>query len=841
MALAGWTKKSQITIAANKLSKTVTNQVIPLSFKAGHFPAAMVTTGNSNACKADGGDIRFSSDEAGDNLLAFDVMSISQNTNSANANLIVFVRTNVTANASFSIWCHWGNSSAEKPASSSTIGAGSCWGNAYGVLYMQENPANYTTTEQKWKALKEATGRFSGGSLIGSPTQVAGPIAGMYGVSINDANGIQIPEVTNTSRGGFQIAMFVKAASSPISGAIYHKGASSQMIGFNGGKFKWQYGETWGNTNFGTGTTWKLLTATLSGSNVTATFGDADSTTVLNSATALSDLQYIGGADTGDSVKNLSGSVCLMIINQFTALGLSFFSNLEDGFNNIATLASPGTIQAVSSSSALTVSGAETGSYIQIMDSSSGNILAYTASSSGDFSYPYSGTPTVDISVIKPGFVPVYYDNLTLASGGQSIPIQAVTDLWYDGDHGNLTSGNVTINASTNTITVSVVYSLRDLYNYLIDAWPANTGAMKYKFALTALTDQQMIMEHPWVFEANTDSVNLRKAGYRRVNASGAVLESWMGVETLGSLPSGAYVHFIQTANGTSTWPQDFIQVSGSSAAKAIQIYGDVNNGNFTKNTAFKMFFREWGYTFADYDLTVEQDISALTYRLYQLPLSSIVDTKLTTTVIADVEAAPYTNIQLTYHSTPVQKTVDGTAYDFNVVIDGAGLTLAQIYTRVRYLQHRSRYQNMYNTGAGVSGSGRTEPSLHVNYLGDRLITEPGVFIENFLATEINNVTFKDTAGTSVSYPTIVSFVLTDLQPNTEVRLLKASDLSEIAGVENSGTSFSYQYTYSSDIAAIAIIHNLQYQPIRLEITLGAQNQSLPIQQQVDRWYENPS
>lgn len=78
------------------------------------------------------------------------------------------------------------------------------------------------------------------------------------------------------------------------------------------------------------------------------------------------------------------------------------------------------------------------------------------------------------------------------------------------------------------------------------------------------------------------------------------------------------------------------------------------------------------------------------------------------------------------------------------------------------------------------------------------------------------------------------------LQPGTEVRIYDASD-NELAGTESSGTSFQYSYSYDADINSTVVIHSLGYLPIRLEnFVLGAESQTVPIQQQVDRQYANP-
>jgi hypothetical protein len=73
-----------------------------------------------------------------------------------------------------------------------------------------------------------------------------------------------------------------------------------------------------------------------------------------------------------------------------------------------------------------------------------------------------------------------------------------------------------------------------------------------------------------------------------------------------------------------------------------------------------------------------------------------------------------------------------------------------------------------------------------------------------------------------------------------EVRLYKKSDMSEIDGVENSTDTYTYSYEYTNDIDIIIVLISINYDNIRFETTLTNSNNTLPIQQQQDRWYNNP-
>ena len=93
--------------------------------------------------------------------------------------------------------------------------------------------------------------------------------------------------------------------------------------------------------------------------------------------------------------------------------------------------------------------------------------------------------------------------------------------------------------------------------------------------------------------------------------------------------------------------------------------------------------------------------------------------------------------------------------------------------------------------------------------------------------------------GSSTTVNSVSDITLTGLIANTEVRVYSAGTTTEIDGVENSGTSF----TFTANVAASVdiVIHHVNYEHLRIEsYTIPATNTSLPIQQRFDRNYYNP-
>lgn len=86
-----------------------------------------------------------------------------------------------------------------------------------------------------------------------------------------------------------------------------------------------------------------------------------------------------------------------------------------------------------------------------------------------------------------------------------------------------------------------------------------------------------------------------------------------------------------------------------------------------------------------------------------------------------------------------------------------------------------------------------------------------------------------------------IPVTLVNLQPNSEVRAYIGTDPStatELAGVENSGTSFEFTHTSTGQQGYI-VVAALGYQNIQIPITYSGSAQTIPVQQQVDRQYSN--
>lgn len=123
-----------------------------------------------------------------------------------------------------------------------------------------------------------------------------------------------------------------------------------------------------------------------------------------------------------------------------------------------------------------------------------------------------------------------------------------------------------------------------------------------------------------------------------------------------------------------------------------------------------------------------------------------------------------------------------------------------------------------------------------------------------------NVSTFINTNGGSTVINNAKTFTITNVAANTEIRILRQSDLVELAGAEDVGNTtpgtfntviatdpvnsgrytVSYTYSYSADIDVFVVAHSLSFQWLRSKATLSDTNSSLQISQLSDRQYQNP-
>jgi len=180
-------------------------------------------------------------------------------------------------------------------------------------------------------------------------------------------------------------------------------------------------------------------------------------------------------------------------------------------------------------------------------------------------------------------------------------------------------------------------------------------------------------------------------------------------------------------------------------------------------------------------------------------------------------------------------------------------ITVSDSSTASQIAQWVSWYtaQDSFSLGSGLHNmawpsmivpSGTSFETVRGTLFGSTGATLKGVRVVNGSDVAISGFTrMQSDDGTYYQPPQAASFVLTGLKENTEVRVYKTSDMSELAGNEDIDTgTFTYNYVWSIDIPITVSIVSLAYQDIQFETTLTVSGTSIPISQQIDRQYSNP-
>lgn len=180
----------------------------------------------------------------------------------------------------------------------------------------------------------------------------------------------------------------------------------------------------------------------------------------------------------------------------------------------------------------------------------------------------------------------------------------------------------------------------------------------------------------------------------------------------------------------------------------------------------FKIFVREQAKLYAQSELD-DIGVTTFTYQAYRFPLANADDLKIThTDVQIDVDSngvadiAPYDDMSITYHAAPVSRSIGGTSYNFDVIIDadvagdGSLPTAEEIYEYVQWSLRQGSAVDI-DAGAGIV-TGKTAPAL-LKFVGDTLVTSTGVFIDDFAATDINRIEFYDTSGIKRVFPFVAA------------------------------------------------------------------------------------
>lgn len=332
-------------------------------------------------------------------------------------------------------------------------------------------------------------------------------------------------------------------------------------------------------------------------------------------------------------------------------------------------------------------------------------------------------------------------------------------DLIVSSSAGNLgTDGNIWLDTSARTFALAAYGALipkdgvtgNAIWAKFVDLWTLSTY-QPFPFPMNILdarSGQYIFGQDPggayngWRPANDATRQMIRDAGWSEFNSSGNMTRQYVGIVALASgFPSGAQFYYQRASTGSAI---NFTYTDAPN--EAIQVFGDSNNGDFDTRTFFKLYCREYNYTYDDAVLADVGETGTGAFKI-SLPIAVNQDLKIQANDSA-MTNAPYNNITITYYATNQNRNIGGTNYPFRKIIDGNNATLEQIYTKIQFLL---RQNSDIDSGAGTV-IGKTE-GLLCNFVGDTLYTTQGVFIDNIQSNDVNRVVFMDQNGVNRSYP----------------------------------------------------------------------------------------
>lgn len=436
------------------------------------------------------------------------------------------------------------------------------------------------------------------------------------------------------------------------------------------------------------------------------------------------------------------------------------------------------------------------------------------------------------------------------------------------------TDGNIFIDTTLKKISLDAFGSLttdgvtlQTVYSYLKEEWKNDSALIKFEFPMISITEESFELINGWDFKDTATNAFIRDGGWALKDTGGVSEEEYANITTLGSFNNSGtdLAYYIQVDGGTPTDIDLAWEVN-----EAVKIYWDASHGNFDYRDTFKIFLREQAKNYDVYDLLVEQTLSALTYKKYAMPLSNSLDLKVTEN---DVTVDAY-GVDITYYGSAQVRSIDGSNYNFSVIIDGNNKTTDEIYMAV---QSALRKTTDIDEGAGtVRGDTADDLLIFVwDTLETKLTSTGGVYIDNFQATDTNDLVFVDDTNARITYDfvsagtvtfntnlvndtdAIYSLFFTDANGNefgtSSAIIVEDNSTTAISWVIGGASEITFDFDYDGNVqggrttwvdASVTLVaiwlSTWQYVAIESTITRSVEN-TISVVSGLERNYSNPA
>lgn len=142
MAFSGWGRKCALVIQSSQVASTLTN--FPLLLTKDTLPSEMFDADGSYPALSTGGDIRFSSDSAGNTQLPCEIEYFVTDNDPANGKAVIWVKVaSISSSANTTIYVWYNKSGESQPGRATTYGLENVWNSNYKlVMHLNQSPTN---------------------------------------------------------------------------------------------------------------------------------------------------------------------------------------------------------------------------------------------------------------------------------------------------------------------------------------------------------------------------------------------------------------------------------------------------------------------------------------------------------------------------------------------------------------------------------------------------------------------------------------------------------------------------------------------------------------------------
>ena len=280
-------------------------------------------------------------------------------------------------------------------------------------------------------------------------------------------------------------------------------------------------------------------------------------------------------------------------------------------------------------------------------------------------------------------------------------------------------------NYTTKTITVDELVTVREMYSHAMNVF-AHADQMDDLIPLRADTPTLFTLLNGWVMGEGSTAF-LKSSALQDANGDNI----WTNVQTLGAISEGTTIYIEQDGEVAFTSPTTgHIDILLKTRHNGVNI-----DGQF-----FKVYARKFQDEYSSFATTGGAIVS-------NCPLATRPDAQLD---IADTILDAYTGLSITWGAITRDINNGAGARNYDVLINGGGKTLKEIYN---WVQYKLLSSGDIDAGAGTEIGKLT--NLLMSFTGT-MITAQGVFVENFAAEDGNKITYTDSTGTQQVPPLTV-------------------------------------------------------------------------------------